>query len=173
MSEERTKTEFLEYVEKELDKFFEVSSEEHYQYKDEIKGSLMRMLELYELESGYVGGVKSKILLKLFAKLATWFPLTALTGEDDEWEEIKDPKEGDDAILYQNKRCSRVYKRRNGTCFDSQAVLFSLDGITWFRMAESNEDIKEFPYLPPVSPRREMLGKDKKRIEKPNNNTAS
>jgi hypothetical protein len=43
-------------------------------------------------------------------------PLSPLTGEDAEWEDVS--HYGNGAIRYQNKRCSSVFKRQDGSAFD-------------------------------------------------------
>ena len=62
--------------------------------------------------------------IQLFSQLAAFKPLTPLTGEDNEWNEVEPG-------MYQNKRCStifkekgkayniygRVFKEPNGSCY--------------------------------------------------------
>ena len=56
-------------------------------------------------------GSSAPYAVDLFAKLALQKPIVPLTGEDYEWVHID---MGDD-MQYQNKRCSSVFKRADGT----------------------------------------------------------
>lgn len=51
-------------------------------------------------------GGSAEVTLQVFERLARGFPLSPLTGEDDEWE----VPEGRGGQLMINKRCSRVFK---------------------------------------------------------------
>lgn len=75
--------------------------------------------------------------------LLNFEPLTPLTGFDDEW-----VKHGHDDNMYaQNKRCSRVFMRRDGSCYDIEAVVFEdPDGSRWNTKDSSRE--VTFPYTP-------------------------
>jgi hypothetical protein len=75
-------------------------------------------------------------------KLCSFEPLTPLTGDDSEWF-----VHGNDDCYAQNKRCSHVFKRRDGTAYDIQAVVFrDPDGSTW-QNGDSFRDVT-FPYVP-------------------------
>lgn len=56
-------------------------------------------------------GASRALALDLFDRLTRFLPLMPLTGEDDEW---TDRGEG----LFQNRRCSRVFMRADGSAFD-------------------------------------------------------
>jgi len=96
-------------------------------------------------------------VVSLFAKLAYHIPLSPLTGKDEEWEEVTTDKNEDNPIKWQNKRCPRVYKRANGTAFDSAAIIYSYGDGIWFRNEQSNIDIT-FPYK--VEPSKRMIVKE-------------
>lgn len=84
-------------------------------------------------------GFSAMAALQLFEKLAKFEPLIPLTGTDEEWVEVS-------PNLFQNKRCSHVFKDdihawdMNGKIFEDQ------DG-GWFTSSDSNIDIT-FPYTP-------------------------
>lgn len=160
MEEMKKPSPYIEFVKGELAVIGEAADDE--KLFEELKECVVDLCKAYEMLCDYnVGGKKSKAVLKLFAKLAAWMPLTSLLGTDDEWELVADHNEiEDDDILYQNKRCPRVYKRRNGECFDSEAKILSYDGFVWFRSKESNKTITEWPYIPPLSPERVLLKKE-------------
>ena len=117
-------------------------------------------------------GMSAGICLALFKKVASFEPLTPLTGEEDEWEDItndffvakvlnKGSEENSeaDALVdrinldpgptgkrYQNLRCFRVFKE-DDRVYDSAAILFkNSDGII-VQNSKSRKDI-QFPYMP-------------------------
>lgn len=155
METTETKSEFLEFVENELNLL--AKDAKNGDQMNDIHVAVTMLSTLFE-SLAIIGGAKSKIILRLFARLASWYPLTPLLGTDDEWEKVGDNYPEDTDILYQNKRCPHIYKRKNGTAFNAEATVFSYDGVVWFRTKDSNEDIT-FPYEVPVHPKRVMLNK--------------
>lgn len=80
--------------------------------------NILELLEVFS-NQGH-SGFSAPYCIAMFEKLASFKPLGPLKGTDDEWNEIG---EG----LYQNKRCSHVFKqadRFDGQAYDSQAVVF-------------------------------------------------
>jgi hypothetical protein len=81
-------------------------------------------------------------------RLLRFLPLSPLTGADDEWSDIIDSRDQS----RQNKRCSSVFRRADGTAYTINGRVFSDDGgKTWFTNVKSFVDI-EFPYLVPTFP---------------------
>lgn len=159
MTETQKKSEFMEFVDGELDRLAKDAADK--EQMEKIREAIIPLCEQFEeMCNGRINGAKSKIVLRLFAKLVSWVPLTALTGEDDEWEKVNDGDLNDNDILYQNKRCQHIYKRKDGTCFDANAIAFSYDGRVWIRTKDSNKEIT-FPYEVPVSPVRVRLDEEK------------
>ena len=148
-------SEFITFVKKELD-YDKKSSES-------LKKAKKKVVALCKvLDEDPMPDIERQAIVKLFAKLSMGIPLTPLTGKDDEWEEvdISDTEVTDGTIKWQNKRCPRVYKRADGTAFDSRAKVFSYEGMVWFRNEKSNVEITEWPYT--VNPSmRIMLKKEK------------
>jgi hypothetical protein len=72
------------------------------------------MIEIIEkfLDQWDSGGAVS-VALPVFNRLIACKPLTPLTGEDDEWYKPIDNQE-----LWQNKRCSTVFKDAVGNVWD-------------------------------------------------------
>ena len=85
-------------------------------------------------------------LSNIFNNLIRYSPLTSLTGDEDEWGEIKQSG----FIKYQqNKRCARVFRNNanNDEVYIVDGTLFSDNGgETWFQCKESKFRIKEFPF---------------------------
>ena len=84
--------------------------------------------------------------INIFNNLIKYSPLTPLTGDEDEWGEIKQSG----FIKYQqNKRCARVFRNNanNDEVYIVDGTLFSDNGgETWFQCKESKFRIKEFPF---------------------------
>ena len=77
---------------------------------------ILHMVQVFadERHSGFSAGYAISILKRLLA----YKPLTPLTGEDDEWNEVSDN-------LYQNKRFSRVFKDgKDGEAYDIEGKIF-------------------------------------------------
>lgn len=130
--------------------------------------AVLQMIEQFA-DEGH-SGTSATIAVSLFQKLALFEPLTPLTGEDDEWNDISDDgftaffvtepdeeaQEIIDAInapsakrrLWQNKRCSHVFKDENGA-YDSQGRVFREPSGLCFTSSESRVPVV-FPYTPQV-----------------------
>jgi hypothetical protein len=99
---------------------------------------VLRLLRVFS-DQHHSGG-SAPIVIELFKKLASYEILTPLTGEPDEWIEVS---EG----VYQNRRCSHVFKE-DGGCYDIEGRIFKLpDGTYIQRMPDSRVEIT-FPYWP-------------------------
>ena len=97
-------------------------------------------------------GFSASYAISILTKLLDFKPLTPLTGADDEWNDV-----GED--YWQNKRCSSVFKKSDGTCYDIDGKVF----WEWYR-DENGEAVKTyysgsgcstpviFPYTPPNKP---------------------
>ena len=77
-------------------------------FDGEIGVQVMALMETF-CAYGHSSG-SAAATLGLFAKLADHRPITPLTGADDEWVEV--PSE-DHRALFQNARCSSVFKKEN------------------------------------------------------------
>ena len=93
--------------------------DENGKYSDDIQESICKdMLELLSVFSSQGhSGFSANYLMNCFEKLARFEPIVPLTGEDWEWNDTGDYGYGD--RIYQNKRCSRVFKQEDR--FDGQA----------------------------------------------------
>lgn len=106
-------------------------------YGDMLPHAVLELIEVFS-NQGH-SGMSAKIVIYLFAKLASFEVLSPLTGSDDEWTELADG-------LYQNKRCSHVFKENN-QAYDSEGKVFEeSDGSRWFR--SDSRVLIEFPYMP-------------------------
>ena len=91
-------------------------------------------------------GFSANYMLNILDRLLRYKPLTALTGEDDEWEDCS--KYGMQDM--QNKRCTSVFKRLDGTAYWVEGKIFSEDGgKSWYTSKDSSVDIT-FPFDVPM-----------------------
>lgn len=99
--------------------------------------SLLRVFS----EQGH-SGFSANYALNLFDKLARYQPISPLTGNDNEWVLV----DSEDQV-YQNKRCSHVFKKGGGQAYDINGRVFiDKDGCAY-----TNRDSRvpiEFPYTP-------------------------
>lgn len=106
--------------------------------QQEMNKHILAMVKLFadEGHSGFSAGYAIRIL----EKLLRFEPITPLTGADDEWREIG-------GGVFQNKRCSRVFKGADGKAYDIDGRVFIDDDGFAFTCAESLVYIT-FPYVP-------------------------
>ncbi|UTA78994.1 hypothetical protein J4377_13635 [Halomonas sp. XH26] len=106
-----------------------------------MRAHLVRMGQLFAIEghSGFSAGYAVSAL----EKLLRFEPLGPLTGEPDEWVELDYGGE----MKAQNKRCSHVFMRADGTAYDIEARIFREPNGACFTGKGSSVDIT-FPYTP-------------------------
>ena len=104
--------------------------------QDMIELDILEILDLVDRQghSGFSHGYLISCLIPLLKDQ----PITPLTGKEWEWNVNK---HDDD----QNKRCSKVFRREDGTAYNINGYTFSRDGgKSWFSSKESWKDIS-FP----------------------------
>lgn len=114
-------------------------------FKDDMQKMMcehvLKLLEVFA-DEGHSGST-APYAVNLFKQLAMFEPLTPLTGEDWEWNDIGDGS-------FQNKRCSRVFKRVDrfdGQAYDITAIVFrEADG--WCYTNSGSAQPITFPYTP-------------------------
>ena len=118
-------------------------------YNDAVANAILELLELFD-NQGH-SGFSAPYVIGKFERLAMYKPITPLTGEDDEWNEIEPG-------WFQNKRYSAVFKdSKDGKAYNSEGKIFSDDeGKTWFTNRDSRVYI-DFPYIVPEHPEKVIL----------------
>jgi hypothetical protein len=126
-------------------------------FKDEMQEDIckhvLKLLHVFS-EEGHSGS-SAPYAINLFSTLANFEPITPLTGEDWEWSDASEFNGREGGPLYQNKRCSRVFKDDTGA-YDINGIIF----YEWYTDKETGEKYKTyftsreskvrvtFPYLP-------------------------
>ena len=141
-------SEFIEFVKHEIS-YDKISSKS----LKKAKNMIVKLCRLIDKEP--MPNLEKQAVIQIFAKLSMGMPLTPLTGEDDEWKEVDIASEPD--VKWQNKRCPRVYKREDGTAFDSEYYTFTFGNGIYFKNEASSKDI-EFPYTVKPSIRKRWAG---------------
>lgn len=102
---------------------------------------LMDMVRLFALEGH--SGFSAAYAVASLEKLLRQEPLGPLTGEENEWSFLGYGPE----MYAQNKRCSHVFRREDGTAYDSQGRVFREPSGCCYTSSDSSVDIV-FPYTP-------------------------
>ena len=103
-----------------------------------MKADLLELVLVFSTQGH--SGFSAAYARSIFKSLASFEPLTPLTGADDEWAEVAEGQ-------WQNKRCSRVFKDADGRAYDIDAVVFEEPCGARFTSRDSRLYI-EFPYTP-------------------------
>ena len=103
-----------------------------------IVENLFELLDVFS-EQGHSGS-SAPYCANMFKKLALFEPLCPLTGEDHEWREVG---EG----IWQNKRCSHVFKESDGSAYDIDGRIFREPSGACYTNRDSRVYIT-FPYTP-------------------------
>lgn len=107
-------------------------------YGGMLADSVMELIQKFA-DQGH-SGASASMTRQLFAKLADFQPLGPLTGADSEWVKVS---EG----IWQNNRCSHVFKEADGRAYDSQGIVFEEpDGGRY--LSSGSRVFIEFPYTP-------------------------
>lgn len=110
-------------------------------YCDEMQEAIcnhvLKLIEIFA-EEGHSGS-SAPYAIDMFKKLAMFEPLVPLTGEDWEWIDVSEYGGRDDGPLWQNKRCSRVFKDNNGA--------YDIDGIHWYEWYTNEEGERHKSYF--------------------------
>lgn len=88
--------------------------DENDKFKDDMQEAIcnhiLALLKVFA-DEGH-SGTTAPYTVDLFKKLAMYEPIVPLTGEDWEWQDVSDRSDG--TKWYQNKRCSHVFKDKDG-----------------------------------------------------------
>lgn len=102
-----------------------------------IQENVLELLEVFA-KQGHSGS-SAPHAISLFTKLASYLPLSPLTGEDHEWKKIGDGE-------YQNIRCSSVFKKGENV-YDINGKIFKEPSGACYTSNKSRVSVT-FPYIP-------------------------
>lgn len=103
-----------------------------------IMQNLFELLEVFE-KQGHSGS-SAPYCANMFKNLALLEPLSPLTGDDSEWDEVSDG-------VLQNKRASHVFKDTEGRAYDINGRVFRGSDGCCYTNRDSRVYVK-FPYTP-------------------------
>lgn len=134
---------YIEHAKRELKAagFFEADSD----YGGQLPDAVLELLEVFG-NQGH-SGASAPMVTSLFTKLALFQPLSPLTGEDSEWNDVSDEGGREGGPLFQNNRCGHVFKDEGGAYDIDGRVFVDPDGMQFTRGADSAAPVT-FPYVP-------------------------
>ena len=100
--------------------------------------AVMELVKVFA-EQGH-SGMSASLVRSLFNRAADYQPLSPLQGTDDEWNECG-------SGVFQNKRCSHVFKDKDGNAYDIYGKVFREPSGTCYTSRESRVPVT-FPYTP-------------------------
>lgn len=137
------------WAQKELDRL--LTNDEDGMQK-EVNDSIMVIVKAFA-EQGH-SGFSASYALSIIKRLLAWKPITALTGEDDEWYDV--PSYDNGKNTQQNKRCTAVFRDNfdNSTARWIDGKVFSDDGgKTWWTRGGGGSAVPvTFPFHVPEKP---------------------
>lgn len=112
-------------------------------------------------KSGQSGGsapYTATAISKAVKKLMLQEPICPITGIDEEWTNVREISE-EDEMMYQNNRCSALFKSKSGRCWYLDAIVWKGDtvgesGNDWDNFTgyvegiNSANYVKSFPFTP-------------------------
>jgi len=143
----------VSYAESELDRIGMTDDDD---MNGMMRKHLLHMVKEFS-EEGH-SGFSASYALQCLEKLLRFKPLSPLTGEDDEWGDVS---EVSGEPMFQNKRCSSIFKHgKDGEAYDIDGKVF----WEWYTDKETGEKHKSyytgkgsrvpvtFPYTVPDKP---------------------
>ena len=100
--------------------------DENNKFNDEMQEAIcthvLKLLDVFR-DEGHSGS-SAPYAIDLFKKLAMYEPVAPITGEDWEWSDVSEYGGRDNGPLFQNIRCSHVFKDAQGA--------YDINGIVWY-----------------------------------------
>lgn len=107
-----------------------------------IQDNILELIRVFAKQDH--SGSSAPYCVNLFSKLAMFEPACPLTGEDSEWNEVG--ADGENGVLYQNNRCSHVFKNDKGA-YDTDGKIFREPNGCCYTSFASHVPVT-FPYTP-------------------------
>lgn len=103
-----------------------------------IQQNVLELLEVFSRQGH--SGFSAPYAVETFRKLALHEPLVPLSGNADEWNEVSDG-------VWQNNRCSHVFKEADGRAYDMNGRIFREPSGACYTNRDSRVYVT-FPYTP-------------------------
>lgn len=134
-----------EYAKKELERIEKgCKDEESLSMQQAIDKNILELINVFSNQ--HHSGFTATYVIDILQRLLHYKPLTPLTGEDDEWEDVT--SYGYDTLTFQNKRCSAVFKDDRGAYWVEGKIFSSDLGHTWYTNSDSCVPVT-FPFNVP------------------------
>ncbi len=126
----------VKHAKEELDRagFFDEGSD----YDGMLGEAVLELIDCFA-KQGH-SGASAPLTIALFKKVAAFEPITPLTGEDDEWNEVGKG-------TFQNKRACNVFKDADGQAYNIDGLVFKNQNGCTFTNSYSRVPVS-FPYQP-------------------------
>lgn len=126
-----------------------------------INEDILEIVKVFS-EQGH-SGFSASYAIGILKRLLDYKPILPLTGKDDEWDSCSWSEDGGDKVVFQNKRCSAVFKclnKRTGkseTTYIDKYIFSDNGGLTWFSSSYvmhllGLNNVIEFPFIVPDKP---------------------
>ena len=112
-------------------------------YDGALKPAVLEIIEVFARQGH--SGMSAAAVTGIVEKLMRFEPLSPLAGINDEWTQLDYAPD----ITAQNRRCSRVFKRGDGTAYDIEGRVFREPNGNCFVGKGSRIEVT-FPYVPTV-----------------------
>lgn len=127
-----------------------VSPDKRYGESKELEqlaySNVMELIDVF-CKQGHSGS-SAPYILDLFTTLANYKPLSPLTGEDLEWEDVSSMCSQPKGTFFQNIRCTSVFKDTlKNKIFDVNGIVFTDSNGCSYTNGKSHTDVT-FPYTP-------------------------
>lgn len=123
----------------------------------EVNESIIEVVEVFS-KQGH-SGFSASYALEMISRLLSWKPITSLTGDESEWNDVSDYCDG--RSVQQNNRCSAVFRDNNDntSAHYVDGKVFSDDGgVSWFTRGGGDSSVPvTFPFHVPDKPEYIML----------------
>ena len=109
-----------------------------------MRKHILHMVEEFATEGH--SGFSASYALSILKKLLAYEPLMPLQGTDDEWNDVSEYSPSEGGKVYQNNRCSHVFKNDTGAWDIDGKVFVEPDGQRYTSI--DSRVFITFPYTP-------------------------
>lgn len=134
-------SEIIKFAERELDAIGMTADSEDESNRD-MRKCILDILAMFAGQGH--SGLSAAYCIGKVEQLANFEPLSPLTGEDDEWSNVS---EASGMPMWQNKRCSHVFKEGDGQAYDIDGKVFRDANGCCYTNRDSRVFVT-FPYTP-------------------------